>query len=119
MVLQIVRGLFQSHKVGHACIGFSVACLGSLAVGALLAGMASASPSLVVHVWERQELTFTASQSWSNPYAQVTVWVDLRGPGFQKRIYGFWDGERTYRVRLLAPTPGAWTWQSGSTPPDS
>jgi hypothetical protein len=77
-------------------------------------------PSLVaakpVHVWERQELSFTAARDVPNPYTDVTVWVDLNGPGFSKRVYGFWDGGRTYRVRLLATAAGKWTWRSGSSP---
>jgi hypothetical protein len=60
--------------------------------------------SAAVHVWERQELTFTASRDFANPYTDVTVWVDLTGPHFQKRVYGFWDGGQTFRVRL-ARTP--------------
>ena len=77
---------------------------------------ASAAP---VHVWERQEVTLTAARAADNPYAEQTVWVDLQGPGFAKRIYGFWDGGRTFRVRLLATAPGKWTWRSGSAPPDT
>ena len=47
-----------------------------------------------VHVWEKQELTFTSTRTFPNPYTDVRVWVDLAGPGFRKRVYGFWDGER-------------------------
>src|SRR5215831_7725439 len=72
-----------------------------------------------VHVWEKQELTFTASREFPNAYTDVTVWVDLTGPGFQKRVYGFWDGARTFRVRVVATAPGTWRWRSGSTPADS
>jgi len=48
----------------------------------------------------------------------VDVWVDLEGPGLRRRVYGFWDGDRTYRVRLVAPRPGTWRWKSGSNCPD-
>jgi hypothetical protein len=72
-----------------------------------------------VHIWEKQELTLTAATAAANPYTDVTVWVDLTGPHFQKRVYGFWDGGRTFKVRILANEPGQWTWRSGSTPPDS
>ena len=72
-----------------------------------------------VHVWEKQELTFTASREFPHAYTDVTVWVDLTGPGFQKRVYGFWDGARTFRVRVVATAPGTWRWRSGSTPADS
>jgi hypothetical protein len=58
------------------------------------------------HVWEKQELVFTATRDVANPYTDVTVWVDLKGPGFAKRVFGFWDGGRTWRVRLVATAPG-------------
>lgn len=71
-----------------------------------------------IHVWEMQELTFTAEQSYSNPYTDVTVWIELSGPGFNKKVYGFWDGGSTFRVRLVATEPGDWTWASHSSSGD-
>ncbi len=71
-----------------------------------------------IHVWEKQEITLTARNSYRNPYTEVEVWVDLKGPGFEKRVYGFWDGGSVFRVRLLATAPGRWTWRSGSRPHD-
>ena len=44
--------------------------------------------------------------------------MDLTGPNFKKRVYGFWDGGQTFRVRVVATAPGTWTWRSGSTPAD-
>lgn len=70
------------------------------------------------HPWEKQEITLTASRTFANPYVDVTVWVDLTGPNFHKRVYGFWDGGATYRVRIVATEPGAWRWRSGSAPAD-
>ena len=63
-------------------------------------------------------MTLTSIRCWANPYTDVTVWVDLTGPNFKKRVYGFWDGGQTFRVRILATAPGPWTWRSGSNPPD-
>lgn len=84
--------------------------------------MASAHGALAAdssaHVWEKVELTFQARQSFANPYTDVTLWVDLEGPGFQRRCYGFWDGGSTFRVRILAPAAGRWSWRSGSSPSD-
>lgn len=83
---------------------------------------AAVSPRLTappVHVWEKQELTFHAARPAANPYTDVSVWVDLDGPGFHQRVYGFWDGGDTFRVRLVATSPGEWKWTSGSTPVDS
>jgi hypothetical protein len=82
----------------------------------LFAFPALAAPQ--VHIWEKQELTFTAARSAANPYTDATVWVDLTGPAFKKRIYGFWDGDRTFKVRIVATESGTWKWQSGSNPPD-
>jgi hypothetical protein len=72
-----------------------------------------------VHVWEKQEVTLTAAHTYANAYTDVTVWVDLTGPNFKKRAYGFWDGGQTFKVRVLATAPGTWTWTSGSDPADS
>ncbi len=87
----------------------------------ILAILAAAFPAPAagpVHVWEKQELTFTAAGEAVNPYTDVTIWVDLTGPNFKKRVYGFWDGERTFKVRVVATEPGLWKWQSGSNPPE-
>jgi hypothetical protein len=71
-----------------------------------------------VHVWEKQELAFTATNSYKNAYTDLVVWVDLTGPGFSKRVYGFWDGGQTFHVRIVATQPGIWSWKSGSSPQD-
>jgi hypothetical protein len=86
-----------------------------LLVVAALPALAQNAP---VHVWEKQEITLQAQNNYRNPYMEVDVWVDLTGPGFRKRVYGFWDGGNTFRVRVVAVTPGEWRWVSGSNPPD-
>jgi hypothetical protein len=70
------------------------------------------------HVWEKVEITLVARAKYDNPYTGMTVWVDLKGPGFARRCYGFWDGGDTFRVRVMATGPGTWSWKSGSTPVD-
>jgi hypothetical protein len=65
------------------------------------------------------ELTFAATGKYANPYTDAEVWVDLKGPNFAKRCYGFWDGGQVFRVRVMALEPGAWSWVSGSNPPDA
>lgn len=87
----------------------------SFLVTALYLVAAAAPP---VHVWEMQDLPLTATTTYSNAYTDVTVWVDLSGPGFNKRVYGFWDGGQTFRVRLVATQPGLWKWKSGSSTGD-
>ncbi len=70
-----------------------------------------------VHVWEAQEITFHAAQSYANPYSEVECWIELEGPGFARRVFGFWDGGRTFKVRFVATAPGEWRWRSGSNQP--
>src|ERR1035441_3231698 len=88
-----------------------------LLLAAIALQTAAAAPN-ETHVWEKVELTLHATNQYTNPYTQVVAWVDLKGPGFDKRCYGFWDGSNVFRVRVLATAPGDWTWRSGSEPAD-
>jgi len=69
------------------------------------------------HPWELQEITLRAAKDYPNPYTDVMCWVQLKGPGFSERIYGFWDGGNIWRVRIVATSAGQWTWTSGSESP--
>ena len=69
-------------------------------------------------VWERIEIPLDAEGTYRSPCEDVTDWVDLSGPSFRRRVYGFWDGGRTYRVRVTATLPGQWPWTSGSNQDD-
>ncbi|HUZ18933.1 MAG TPA: DUF5060 domain-containing protein [Spirochaetia bacterium] len=71
------------------------------------------------HLWQRYDIELEASESYANPYTEVDVWVDLEGPGFKRRVYGFWDGERRFTVRIAATAPGVWRWTSGSNRKDA
>ncbi len=82
-----------------------------------LFGAFAISAQAAVHVWEIQEVEFRSSQRYSNPYVDVELWVDLKGPGFSRRVYGFWDGGDIFRVRMVATAAGHWTWTSGSNQP--
>ena len=66
-----------------------------------------ASAPRPAHVWELQEIELRSSRTYANPYVDVECWVELKGPGFSKRVYGFWDGGDVFRVRLVATAPGA------------
>jgi hypothetical protein len=87
-------------------------------IAVLLVTLCPSSSPALIHVWQKQELTFTSTRSLPNPYRDVVVWVDLTGPHFRKRVYGFWDGGNTFRVRLVATEPGSWKWSSNSLPSD-
>src|SRR3954454_10472465 len=71
-----------------------------------------------VHVWETQEITLKSGRDYTNPYTDVDCWIELSGPNFNRRVYGFWDGERTFKVRFVATAPGDWKWKVASNHPD-
>lgn len=85
----------------------------------VVAALPAAAQNRPVHVWEKQEIALQAQNSYQNPYTEVDVWVDLSGQNFHKRVYGFWDGGKTFRVRVLATAPGEWSWVSGSNRQDA
>jgi hypothetical protein len=70
-----------------------------------------------LHTWEVYEITLRAEKEYANYYSDVTCWVDLEGPHFSKRIYGFWDGGNIFRFRVVATEPGRWQWRSFSNQP--
>ncbi len=78
------------------------------------------SSAKTVHVWETVEYAFKSEKSYSNPYTDVEFWVILQGPdGFEKKVWGFWDGDDVFKVRLLGTTPGTWSWVSASNQSDN
>lgn len=103
-----------------AVLMFVVAATGGISPTA--AGVVTQAPKpkdgRTCHVWEKIEIALLAQKKHENPYRDVAVWVDLKGPGFERRCYGFWDGEDTFRVRIMATAPGSWSWKSGSRPAD-
>jgi len=72
-----------------------------------------------LHVWEMVEITLHAQNEYKNPYTDVDVWVDLKGPDFKKRVQGFWDGGNIFKIRILATNPGRWDWKSGANANDA
>lgn len=72
----------------------------------------------VIHMWDVHEIVLESANKYSNPYLDVTVWVDLKGPNFDKRVFGFWDGGNVFKVRVTATAPGIWTYVSGASVQD-
>jgi hypothetical protein len=85
----------------------------SIPVLVLLTAILSGCSAPVTHVYEVVEETFTARNTYDNPYTEVDLWVSLSGPGGSYKIPAFWDGGDTFRVRLVATAPGTWTWSTG------
>jgi hypothetical protein len=61
-----------------------------------------------------QEIILESARDYANPYVEVDCWIELEGPGFARRVHGFWDVDRIWRVRFVATDPGEWRWRVGS-----
>ncbi|MFW5890794.1 MAG: DUF4038 domain-containing protein [bacterium] len=70
-------------------------------------------------MWGKTEIILQAEDEYDNLYKDVDVWVDLEGPNFKKRVYGFWDGENIFKIRITATKSGKWKWVSGSNKSDT
>lgn len=77
------------------------------------------SAEKTIKTWEKTELTFESKIQYKNPYTDVEMWVQLTGPNFNKKIWGFWDGNKTFKVRFVATKPGKWSWVSYANANDS
>ncbi len=82
------------------------------------ANFIKADNPLKVHTWEMKEIKLKAEKVYENYYTDVECWVELKGPGFSKRVYGFWDSDNNFVVRVVATNPGKWEWESGSNQTD-
>ena len=84
--------------------------LTSLLLAALCFGFSPVSHARLqsgeVHVWEVQEISLATSRDYPNPYVDVECWVELEGPDFRRRVYGFWDGGRASKIRVVATLGG-------------
>jgi hypothetical protein len=90
------------------CLGLVLFCLTDLC---------STAQAIGTVIWQPLEICLKTDTHYANPYLDVVMWVDLQGPGFKKRVYGFWDGGQTFKVRIVATVPGKWAWKSGSNQP--
>lgn len=104
--------------MGYSIVGFVRTLLAlSLLAGGVNTSQA-ATETTKIRTWQVQELVFQAQQQYANPYMDVDVWVRLKGPDFDKRVYGFWDGDNRFVVRLVATDAGQWRWTLKSNQPD-
>src|SRR4051812_35250447 len=111
--------LNSSHgSSGHTMTRFLQLLIITVGLSASSFSSAARLQSGEVHVWETQEITLQAAREYANPYTEVDCWVQLEGPGFKKRVYGFWDGGQTFKIRFVATGPGDWTWRTGSNRTD-
>ncbi|MBW2643083.1 MAG: DUF4038 domain-containing protein [Deltaproteobacteria bacterium] len=68
---------------------------------------------------QKLDIKFESKTGYKNPYTDVELWVQLTGPNFKKKVWGFWDGGKTFKVRVVATEPGVWSWVSHANVKDS
>lgn len=76
------------------------------------------STSSTTQTWNRWEQSFTSSKSYDNPCRDVILLVIYTRPdGKEIRGYGYWDGDSTFKIRNMFPTPGKWQWRTECSDP--
>ena len=59
--------------------------------------------------WERTEITLKSSATYTNALQEAEVRALFVSPlGETNRVYGFWDGGKTWKIRFKPTFPGRW-----------
>jgi hypothetical protein len=79
----------------------------------LLTAAASQGAALSVPKWHRFEQSFESSTEYANPVQLASLTAVFTAPsGATHKVYGFWDGGKTWRVRFSPNQTGQWTWRT-------
>lgn len=63
-----------------------------------------------------QEIVLTSTADYTTPYTEAAIDAVFTGPNGQTMtVPGFWDGEKTWRIRFAAPQAGTWTYETFCT----
>lgn len=67
--------------------------------------------------WEKLELAFTSEKTYENPLYELDEFyaVFTSPTGRVKKMNGFWDGEKNFKIRFSPDELGTWTYQTHST----
>jgi hypothetical protein len=64
-----------------------------------------------VRLWQRGEWSLESSKVYNNALQDATLSAVFTSPsGKQHKVYGFWDGDKTWRVRFAPDELGEWTY---------
>ncbi len=70
--------------------------------------------------WRWIELSFTASKTYENPLSDMDFKATFTGPqGERLDIPGFWDGNKSWKIRFTPTSPGEWTYITKTSPLDN
>lgn len=67
----------------------------------------------------QQEITLTSTEEYRSPYTECAINAVFTGPSGEKMtVPGFWDGDKTWKIRFAAPSEGTWTYVTSCTNED-
>ncbi len=72
------------------------------------------APIMEAPQWQEVELSFTAANTYENPYRDIEMHAVFTSPdGSRLRRPAFWDGGQIWKVRFASPlSEGEWQWQT-------
>jgi hypothetical protein len=92
---------------------------GRLLICALLCAAASVEAAKQPSLASRYgviELTLKSTENYRNPVVEAVLTAEFVSPmGATNRVYGFWDGGITWRIRFSPDSPGKWTYRTSCT----
>ena len=80
----------------------------------------SCCPCLGAETWTRWETTLTSTKTYVNPFLDHELKVTYTSPtGKIYTSFGFWDGEKTFRIRFMSNERGQWSWHTAFSDTDN
>src|SRR5689334_11201978 len=63
--------------------------------------------------WQRFELKLESSGAYANPVQEANLTAIFTSPGGSSRkVYGFWDGGNSWKIRFAPNEAGRWTYKT-------
>lgn len=108
----------MNRKAGrHRFCMFFVFLLGCLVDGTPLRAQNSSFLSQLEQ-WGTQEVVVRSRHVYGNPFKEVDFECRFRSAGKEVLVTGFYDGNQTWRVRLMPETQGGWAFETVSNDPE-
>ena len=108
----------MTRKAGrHRFCVFLVFLLGCLVAGTSLRAQNSSFLSQLEQ-WGTQEVVIRSGHVYGNPFKEVDFECRFRSADKEVLVTGFYDGNQTWKVRLMPETQGGWAFETVSNDPE-
>src|SRR5579862_1379973 len=93
---------------------------GLLSCGSRSAWAAPDSPAFAstAEEWGMEEISLHSGRVYKNPFTDVRLQAQFSGGDKRIVVEGFYDGDGTWKVRLMPEAQGHWTFRTMSNNPD-